>query len=224
MQFTWPPLSTGDGVISRVSSSQLTTAISPTPLTASASTSSAPDALRECILHSFPSAFRQGGVMDGSNMNQVVVDPTKRTVRVGPGAKLGDIYNKVYEKGLLFPGGACGDVHVGGLVQGGGWGLTARRMGLTCDALDSIKIVIWNASRREFQEITVGLPGDPNHRLVWGGSGGGGGNFGVATEFVFKVEPIPGQKIITQFTATWKDRGLMRNVIDGWRTNVLRSE
>ncbi|HKS21714.1 MAG TPA: FAD-binding protein [Thermoanaerobaculia bacterium] len=160
-------------------------------------------------------------VIDVSNMNQVVVDHTKRTVRVGPGAKLGDIYNKVYEKGLLFPGGACGDVHVGGLVQGGGWGLTARRMGLTCDALDSIKIVIWHAQRREFQEIEVRGSEDPNHRLFWGVSGGGGGNFGVATEFVFNLEPIPGEKIITQFTATWKDRNLMRNVIDGWRKNVL---
>jgi hypothetical protein len=162
-------------------------------------------------------------VIDVSNMNRIDVDRRTGTVRVGPGATLGDIYKAVYAQGLLFPGGACGDVHVGGLVQGGGWGLTARRMGLTCDSLESIRIVIWNAHLGDFEAIPVhGTSDDLNHRLFWGVSGGGGGNFGVATEFVFTVDSF--RDIITQFTATWKDRGLMRDVIDGWRKNVLGFE
>jgi hypothetical protein len=158
-------------------------------------------------------------VIDVSNLNRIDVDRDAKTVRVGPGAKLGDIYNAVYAQGLLFPGGACGDVHVGGLVQGGGWGLIARRMGLTCDSLESIRIAIWNAHRRDFEVIPVKGASDPNQRLFWAVSGGGGGNFGVATEFVFKVESFP--DVITQFTATWKDRGRMRDVIDGWKKDIL---
>jgi hypothetical protein len=164
-------------------------------------------------------------IIDVSNLNRIDVDVANQRVRVGPGAKLSDIYTAVYAEGLLFPGGACGDVHVGGLVQGGGWGLSARRMGLTCDALDAVRMVVWNPSKRDFEAIRVDRNTiDPSKELFWAVCGGGGGNFGVATEFVFNLGSYREAKTITQFSATWHDRNLMRNVIEGWRDNVLTFE
>lgn len=166
-------------------------------------------------------------MVDVSNLNKIDVDFDRLTVRVGPGAKLKQIYTAVLSEGLLFPGGACGDVHVGGLVQGGGWGLFSRGLGLTCDWLDRFTMVTWylNEKREEdFHAVDVmGAASDPNKDLYWAVCGGGGGNFGVATEFVFKVVPYiysPGNrpKSVTQFSATWSDRNCAASVLDEWMT------
>src|SRR3712207_7860082 len=50
------------------------------------------------------------------------------TATIGVGAKLGDIYQVLLAKNRILPGGGCGDVHIGGLAQGGGWGLYARAL------------------------------------------------------------------------------------------------
>lgn len=168
-------------------------------------------------------------LLDVSHIDHVVVDEAAFTVRVGPGAKLGAIYDAVLAKGFLFPGGACSDVHVGGLVQGGGWGLFARGLGLTCDWLDRFKMVTWfdNNGRNDYRVTEVrGWVNDPNLELHWAVSGGGGGNFGVATEFLFKIVPFkytPGSKVkhVTQFSATWEDRSVMGDVLKGWMDKFL---
>lgn len=164
-------------------------------------------------------------VIDVSNMNRIELDVGKEEIRLGPGAKLGDVYAAVWKEGLLFPGGACGDVRVGGLVQGGGWGLFTRALGLTCDRLDRFRMVIplLNARHEEdFHPIAVTTASnDPNADLHWAVCGGGGGNFGVATEAVFKVSPFrtePGSRAeaVTQFTANWSDRDLLHDVLAEW--------
>ena len=161
-------------------------------------------------------------IIDVSNMRRIIVDPNAFTVTVGAGARLGDIYDTVLPYGMVFPGGACRDVHVGGLVQGGGWGLFSRALGLTCDALDAFRMAIYDAKTDAFVATPVkGAWNDPNVDLFWGVSGGGGGNFGVATEFTFKAPPYkfaPGNqpKSITQFSANWQDRGRMSAVLKEW--------
>lgn len=194
------------------------------------------DALRMARAGKYPIRVRSGGhqhegmcsgdrvlMVDVSRMNNIEFDDKYDKVRIGPGAKLGDIYNAVLSRGLLFPGGACEDVRVGGLVQGGGWGLFARALGLTCDWLDRFRMVtpFMNGPIEDFHAIDVmGIPTDPNVDLHWAVCGGGGGNFGVATEFEFRLVPFknePGKvKSVTQFTATWSDRKLLRPVLEEW--------
>ena len=151
-------------------------------------------------------------MVDVSRLNKIEIDGTNHTIRVGPGAKLKDIYTAALGKGYLFPGGACGDVHVGGLVQGGGWGLFSRELGLTCDSLIQFRMVTWfdNNGKDGFR-VTPGSRSQDD--LYWAVCGGGGGNFGVATEFRFMILPF---RYVTQFSATWEDRSVMRDVLEGW--------
>jgi hypothetical protein len=121
------------------------------------------------------------------------------------------VYHAVGEAKRLFPGGGCGDVRTGGLVQGGGWGPYSRKLGLTCDSLVGLTMIKANGERLDVTR------GDENRRLFWAVSGGGGGNFGVITEYRFRLQSYEG--FITQFTVTWKERSIVRSVIDEWRRN-----
>lgn len=134
-------------------------------------------------------------------------------VRLGPGAKLGKVYSALWDSGMLFPGGGCKDVCVGGLVQGAGWGPYGRSLGFTCDSLTWFRMVKADGS---VVEVT-NSPTDPNADLFWAVCGGGGGNFGVITEFVFKPGPLTTP--IWSFTAKWFGAGpeLVTQVIDDWR-------
>ncbi|MBV8518669.1 MAG: FAD-binding oxidoreductase [Acidobacteria bacterium] len=161
-------------------------------------------------------------MIDVSSLRRIIVDADKSLVTVGAGARLGDIYDTVLPYGFIFPGGACRDVHVGGLVQGGGWGLFSRAAGLTCDSVAQFRMAIYDAKTDAFTMTTVkGAADDPNHDLFWAVCGGGGGNFGIATEFTFKVPPYKygignQQRFITQFTMTWPDRRRMSDVLEEW--------
>ncbi len=61
-------------------------------------------------------------IIDLSRLSRIRFSGGGSSVWIGPGARLQDVYSRVQEKERLFPGGGCGDVRVGGLVQGGGWG------------------------------------------------------------------------------------------------------
>ncbi|HET8774641.1 MAG TPA: FAD-dependent oxidoreductase [Thermoanaerobaculia bacterium] len=134
-------------------------------------------------------------------------------VRLGPGAKLGKVYSTLWDAGMLFPGGGCKDVCVGGLVQGAGWGPYGRSLGFTCDSLTWFRMVKADGSCVE----VTNSPTDKNADLFWAVCGGGGGNFGVITEFLFR----PGRLTtpIWSFTAKWADASLVKKVIIDWRDN-----
>ena len=119
----------------------------------------------------------------------------------------------LWKAGKLFPGGGCEDVRVGGLVQGGGWGPYGRSLGLTCDRLTWFRIVKADGNVLEVSDS----PQDPHSDLFWAVCGGGGGNFGVITEFLFKPGPLTTP--IFSFTAKWTDPKLVGTVIDDWRAN-----
>jgi FAD/FMN-containing dehydrogenase len=169
-------------------------------------------------------------MIDVSNIKTLDFDRNTKTIRLGPGVKLGDVYKVVLKEGFLFPGGACDDVHVGGVVQGGGWGLFTRALGLTCDWVRKFRIVTRTVknNQEDFEGTWVeGAAADPNRDLYWAVCGGGGGNFGIPVEFVFGLVPFqhsngPGPSHVTQFTANYADRSLVRDVIDGWMRNFPR--
>ncbi|NJP65494.1 FAD-binding oxidoreductase [Streptomyces sp. ventii] len=126
-------------------------------------------------------------VLDVSHMNAVYYDSTHRAVAVESGATLLDLYETLYQAwGTSIPGGICYSVGVGGHVSGGGWGMLARRDGLVVDHLYAVEVVVVDTAGTARTVLATRDKGDPNRELWWAHTGGGGGNFGVVTRYLFR--------------------------------------
>lgn len=125
-------------------------------------------------------AVCEGGLMiDLSGMKSVQIDTEKRIANVGPGALLGDFDREAQAHNLATPLGINSTTGVAGLTLGGGFGWLSRKYGMTVDNLLSADVVTANG-------MTVRASESENADLFWG-IRGGGGNFGIVTNFEFQL-------------------------------------
>jgi FAD/FMN-containing dehydrogenase len=140
------------------------------------------------------STLTDGVVLDLRKLDWVNFDKTAGTATIGAGVQIIDAYFELGQHGVTLPAGSCPSVGVSGVTLGGGFGLASRHLGLTVDSLLAVKIVTADGQFRSIDDQS-----DPD--LMWALRGGGGGNFGIVTEFVFKVHPMP--QSATYFEVRW---------------------
>ena len=123
-----------------------------------------------------------GLVIDLSHMRKVQVDQEARRARFEGGCQLGSIDAATQTVGLAFPAGVVSHTGAGGLVLGGGTGWLNRLHGLSCDNVRGFTVVVADGS------LVLANTGE-NADLYWA-LRGGGGNFGVVTEFEVTLHPV----------------------------------
>ncbi|MET9296406.1 FAD-binding oxidoreductase [Streptomyces sp. NPDC003077] len=142
--------------------------------------------------HSFAGwSTTEGLVIDLTRMHRIRASGS--TVRVGPAAQAVDIVAALSPLGLTVPGGFCPTVAPGGFVTGGGMGWQFRKYGPASDRLVSAQVVLPSG---RIVTASTKQHGD----LLWALRGGGGGNFGVVTDF--ELAPNRETRVVT-FDLSW---------------------
>lgn len=161
-----------------------------------------------CGRHSYEgySTVDGGVVIDVSPIKNVRLDRERGTAWVGSGIGLLDLYAALWKDGMTVPGGSCPTVGIAGSTLGGGFGLLARRYGLTCDNLLAANVVTADGRLVHATEET-------NSDLLWACKGGGGGNFGIATAFQFRTHAVD-TVAVYRIAWDWDD---LEAAIDSWQ-------
>ena len=151
----------------------------------------------------------QGIQLDLRRLSSVKYNSSNQTVVVGAGASLYSVHTALEPYGRTVPTGTCATVRVSGLTLGGGIGFEHRKYGLTCDALRSVQVVLANGT-------TVRASASLRADLFWACRGGGGGNFGVVTQYTFATSAATS---VGYASLRWTDADLER-VLAGWQQRI----
>ncbi|MCE9609600.1 MAG: FAD-binding oxidoreductase [Chthoniobacter sp.] len=167
-------------------------------------------ALRRAIDETWPVAVKAGGhcfegfslnddglVVEVSAMNDLRLDARTGVLTAGAGCRLADVNRFLLARGRFLPAGSCEKVGLAGLTLGGGYGLFARKWGLTCDHLRAVRMVDGTGEIRDSRD---------DAELLWACRGGGNGNFGVVTQLTLQTRPAP------RLFTSWKFRAFNLNV------------
>jgi FAD/FMN-containing dehydrogenase len=165
--------------------------------------------------HSYVGASSATGVIvvSTARMSHVSYDAAAHTATVGAGARLYPVHSVLASHGRTIPTGTCPTVGAAGLTMGGGIGIASRSAGLTCDQLASAQIVTADGVIRSASAGT-------NPDLLWALRGGGGGNFGIVTRFVYHTQPTSSLGFFLQ-TWTWTSA---TKVIRGWASRMKQAD
>jgi FAD/FMN-containing dehydrogenase len=147
-----------------------------------------------------------GLMIDLTPMGGVRVDPTQKRAWVQGGALLGALDRATQQHELATTAGNVSHTGVGGLTLGGGMGWLARQYGLSCDNVVAFEMVT-------AQGDIVHASATENADLYWG-LRGGGGNFGVVTEFAFRLHEVGTAALITELSFPLEGAG---SVLRTWR-------
>ena len=155
----------------------------------------------------------EGGILiDLGGLKRIEVDPAAKTARAGGGVLWGEFDAATQEHALHTPGGRVTTTGIGGFTTGGGYGWTSSKYGLACDNLISAEVVLADGR-------VVTASEQENSDLFWG-LRGGSGNFGIVTEFEFRLHELG--PIVLAGLALWPiDRA--QDVLRGWRDFVERA-
>lgn len=175
-------------------------------------------AVRTCVAANVVPAVRCGGhslagfstcedgiVIDQSRLRSVTIDSNSRRARVAGGCLLGTVDIATQKAGLAFPAGVVSHTGAGGLILGGGTGWLTRLFGLSCDNVAGFTLVTADGS-------LVRATDAENADLFWA-LRGGGGNFGIVTEFDLKLYPLTSVMVGSGFCF---DDDIL-NVLKCWR-------
>jgi FAD/FMN-containing dehydrogenase len=179
-------------------------------------------AVRFAVEHELPLAVRGGGhnvagtalvddglVTDLSAMRAVRIGESGRTVHVQGGATWADVDSVTAPLGLAAAGGVVSETGVAGLALSGGVSHQRRRDGMTIDNLVSAEVVLADGRR-------VRASADEHPDLYWA-LRGGGGNFGVVTEFEFRLHELGPEVFVLNVAYPLEDA---RQVLTAWRDSV----
>jgi len=148
----------------------------------------------------------QGGlVIDLSRLRKVEVDAASRRAKFGGGCLLGDVDTAMQRRSLVFPAGVVSHTGAGGLVLGGGTGWLTRLHGMSCDNVVGFTLVTADGSMIRANDAE-------NSELYWA-LRGGGGNFGVVTEFEVRLHPLTSVRLASSYCL----QDDIINVLQDWR-------
>jgi hypothetical protein len=146
-----------------------------------------------------------GLVIDLSRLRDVGVDAVSRRAKFGGGCLLGNVDVATQQHGLVFPAGVVSHTGAGGLVLGGGTGWLTRLHGMSCDNVAGFTLVAVDGSLIRANDAE-------NSELYWA-LRGGGGNFGVVTEFEVRLHPLTSALLASSYCP---QDDIVR-VSQGWR-------
>jgi hypothetical protein len=154
-----------------------------------------------------------GGVMiDLSLMKAIRVDPAARTARAAGGVLWGELDRSTQGAGLATTGGVISHTGIAGLTLGGGLGHLMRQHGLTVDSLLAVDLVTADGERIHVDERT-----EPD--LLWG-LRGGGGNFGIATAFEYRLHTVGPMVLAGPVVWPLSDAGEVLGFLDGFAASA----
>jgi FAD/FMN-containing dehydrogenase len=153
-------------------------------------------------------SLNDGVIIDVSSMHGASWDAENRWYFLEGGCTNWDIYNQLYRQyNVTLPAGSCYSVGAGGHICGGGYGLLSRLHGLTVDWLYGVEVVHVTEDRKaRWVRVTRDSTDPKELDLLWGHTGGGGGNFGIITRYLFKELPeAPAEAWLASLSWEWSE-------------------